>query len=423
MPIERLKMKNENSIPSIDRSNINVKGRSSNKKRLVSILFALIALLLIIGGASWAFMKAVVREEKIELVESDKNFEAGAKQSITSSSDNFFQAIRKKKEFEDEQLRLQELQKEQAELERQRADRQAWLDELAKRSSANETTQEKPVNPIPEKTIDKETIAPTKTETKQPPPKVVYVESNEPKKPTPYELALDRKNRTGVMLNLDGAIEERRPEPAYDNSFDSPRYSDGTATVSQLGYMDFLLAAGTSVPCAIYTQIISEYEGFVTCRVTQDVYSANGATLLVEKGSLVKGNQRVSLDNGKARVATSWGELVTPYDVRIRLDSLGTGPLGAAGIPAWVDSHFGERFGAAILLSFIDDALAAVADSQNNQTVTYDNSTRNASDMASRVLDSSLNIKPTGYVNPAQRINILVVRDVDMSTVYEYTKR
>lgn len=53
----------------------------------------------------------------------------------------------------------------------------------------------------------------------------------------------------------------------------------------------------------------------------------------------------------------NWSDIDTPYGVRVRIDSLGTDSLGASGVNVWVDEKWGKRFGGAILLSFIQDAL------------------------------------------------------------------
>ncbi|WP_250146336.1 TrbI/VirB10 family protein [Escherichia coli] len=41
----------------------------------------------------------------------------------------------------------------------------------------------------------------------------------------------------------------------------------------------------------------------------------------------------------------------------MRIGALGTDSLGASGLPAWVDNHFGQRFGGALLLSLLGDGL------------------------------------------------------------------
>ncbi len=254
-------------------------------------------------------------------------------------------------------------------------------------------------------------------------PVVVSVpESNEPPPPTPEEAALTRKLSGSPSFTQKGASIPDVDTTKVNTSLDTPDYADGSASASKVGYQDFLLKHGSVIPCALYTQVISEQSGFVTCRVTQDVYSANGAALLVERGSLVSGSQNVALEGGQARVFTAWSTIDTPLGVSIKIDSLGTGALGAAGIDAYVDNHFSERFGGAILLSFVDDALATASNrlSQSDSEVTFDNSSSNASDMASKALDSSINMTPTGYANIGQRINILVVRNIDMSSVYQF---
>ncbi|EGU0149974.1 hypothetical protein O4N82_21845 [Vibrio parahaemolyticus] len=254
-------------------------------------------------------------------------------------------------------------------------------------------------------------------------PVVVSVpESNEPPPPTPEEAALARKLSGSPSFTQKGASIPDVDTTKVNTSLDTPDYADGSASVSKVGYQDFLLKHGSVIPCALYTQVISEQSGFVTCRVTQDVYSANGAALLVERGSLVSGSQNVALEGGQARVFTAWSTIDTPLGVSIKIDSLGTGALGAAGIDAYVDNHFSERFGGAILLSFVDDALATASNrlSQSDSEVTFDNSSSNASDMASKALDSSINMAPTGYAKIGQRINILVVRNIDMSSVYQF---
>ncbi|MCT7947693.1 type IV secretion system protein VirB10 [Shewanella sp. SP1W3] len=223
------------------------------------------------------------------------------------------------------------------------------------------------------------------------------------------------------MVNYAGEKAAGTPKREYDNRFNASSFADGSVALRKAGALDFLLIHGTAIPCALYTQIISDYEGFVTCRVTQDIYSANGAALLVERGSMVSGTQKVAMELGKARIFTNWADIETPKGVSIRIDSLGTGALGASGHEAWVDNHFAERFGGAILLSFVDDALGALsASASKDSEVQFDNSTKNASDMASKALEASINIAPTGYSYIGQRINILIARDIDMSSVYQF---
>ncbi|WP_394213479.1 TrbI/VirB10 family protein [Enterovibrio calviensis] len=206
----------------------------------------------------------------------------------------------------------------------------------------------------------------------------------------------------------------------YDTSFDGSAFATGSAAVRDPYSRDFLLLNGTTIPCVLETEIISDYSGFVKCRVTQDIYSTTGAILLVEKGSSVSGTQKVAMTQGKTRVFTSWASIETPEGVSVRIDSLGAGPRGASGTGAWIDNHYAQRFGGAVMLSLIDDALATIANNSGSSgsQLVVSNTTDNAGNMASEALKASIDIPPTAYVNIGTRLNILIVRDIDMSSVY-----
>ncbi|EGU31281.1 conjugal transfer protein [Vibrio ichthyoenteri ATCC 700023] len=234
--------------------------------------------------------------------------------------------------------------------------------------------------------------------------------------PTPYE----RKLTSAVMPEIPSPPSSTPPsQNTTNNTLDSKNFVQGSASTKWRNKRDLLLVHGTNIACALRTEIISTYAGLVTCNVISDVYSANGKTLLVEKGSSVFGEQSITLEQGQARVFVTWSDIQTPEGVSIQIDSLGTGALGASGVDAWVDNHFKERFGGAILLAFIDDAFATIANHQADSKISTENSSDNVSDMASIALENSINIPPTGYVPIGTRLNILVARDIDMSSVYQ----
>ena len=182
-----------------------------------------------------------------------------------------------------------------------------------------------------------------------------------------------------------------------------------------------LLIHGTQIPCVLQTRLVTDNPSILICQVTKPIYSADGSTLLIERGSKVFGEQKNAIITGQNMAFVNWSEIDTPNGIRIRIDSLGTDSLGASGIDVWVDEKWGKRFGGAILLSFIQDALATgsqIASRNNNNNVVYDNSERNTGRMAEIALENSINIQPTGYANQGQMVNILVARDVDFSDVY-----
>ena len=193
----------------------------------------------------------------------------------------------------------------------------------------------------------------------------------------------------------------------------------------QLGDRNLTLPKGTAFTCALKTKIISATSGFVGCQVQRNVYGDNGKVLLIERGSHLDGEYRIGVVRpGTVRIPVLWTRLRTPLGVTVDLDSPGTGPLGESGIDGYVDNRWGERLGAAMLLSLIDDSVKLVIQQQSNQdnsgssTVILPSTTSNTSKLAEKVLDSTINIPPLIYQHQGGIVGIYVARDVDFSSVY-----
>ena len=125
------------------------------------------------------------------------------------------------------------------------------------------------------------------------------------------------------------------------------------------------------------------------------------------------------MTQGQARIFAIWSELETTSGVKVQLDSPGGDSLGASGHPAHVNNHFWKRIGGAVMISMIDDVIGAYSRRSNNSNVTFESTTESAQDIASQILQNTINIAPTGYVNQGTQIMIYVARDVDFSHVYE----
>ena len=184
------------------------------------------------------------------------------------------------------------------------------------------------------------------------------------------------------------------------------------------------LPKGTAFTCALKTKVVSAASGLVGCQVQRNVYGDDGRVLLIERGSHMDGEYRItSVRPGTVRIPVLWTRIRTPNGVTVDIDSPGTGPLGESGIDGYVDNRWGERTGAALLLSVIDDSVKLVIQNQgeNNAsgTVVLPSTTSNTSKLAEKVLDSTINIPPLIYQNQGGIVGIYVARDVDFSSVYE----
>ncbi len=195
---------------------------------------------------------------------------------------------------------------------------------------------------------------------------------------------------------------------------------------TRLGNRSLTLPKGTAFSCALKTRVVSATSGFVGCLVQRNVYGDDGRVLLIERGSHLDGEYRsTAVRPGTVRIPILWTRLRTPLGVTVDLDSPGTGQLGESGVDGVVDNRWGERIGAALLLSLIDDAVKVVAqeqtqrsDSGSSTTVVLPSTTANASKLAEKVLDSSIQIPPVIVREAGGIVGIYVARDVDFSGVY-----
>lgn len=196
-------------------------------------------------------------------------------------------------------------------------------------------------------------------------------------------------------------------------------------TAGKLPNMDYLLKRGTTIPCALKTGIDTTLPSFVICKVLNNVYSANGKVLLVERGADVFGEQQSQLKQGQERTFVVWTRIDNPNGVFANIDSPATDQMGYGGIPGFVDTHFWQRFGGAIMLSLIKDfsqAYSQRAANSSNAGATAaqqpNNTNQAAQDMAAEALRNSINIPPTLVVRPATVVNVMVARDVSFENVF-----
>ncbi|MDR1709141.1 MAG: type IV secretion system protein VirB10 [Candidatus Accumulibacter sp.] len=255
----------------------------------------------------------------------------------------------------------------------------------------------------------------------------IAAKAKPPEKPP---AALD-KSASALMAVLGNAREKRggdapaRREAPNGNAQGALSHllggtATGTNRAGRLSDRNMLLAKGSFIECALQTRLDSTVPGMTSCIVTRDIFSDNGKTLLIERGSKVSGEYRANLRQGRARIFVLWTRLTTQNGVRVDLDSPGADALGGSGIPGAVDSHFWERFGGAILLTLIDDFARAVAqETGDGQTINLGSGGDSAQDVAAEALKNTINIPPTLYVNQGERIGIFVARDLDFGEVYE----
>ena len=259
------------------------------------------------------------------------------------------------------------------------------------------------------------------------PPASVY---GAPRPKTPEELALERQ-LSGVVFSAQSVA----PNPATGMSIPAPP-SGGAQQTGELGALlrpsvsalvraqmlptqRLLLPKGAFIDCTLETAIDSTLPGMTTCVMATDAFGVDGQVVLLERGTKLIGETRGQVQQGSARVFVLWTEARTPTGVVVPLASPGADELGRSGLPGTVNTHFWQRFGAAMLVSVIDGAVEGAVQSARNGNGTVIINPSSTQGVMTEVLKGTINIPPTVIKQQGDRIQVLVARDLDFRSVYE----
>lgn len=365
-----------------NRGMIEVKGKKSSKRLLILIALAVLALLIVVLVAK------ILPGKEVKQTGMEPKNEALVNNSVESDQiTGFMKSIKDKEERDRKEREAREAREKEAKAK-------------AEREQAGGSENAGAVNAV---------IAGSGRA------RSVEQGGDDKDKPLPKSL---RQLTGDTMVAIDNG-KQQDPAPEKD-ALQGGSYADGS--VSPVMKRRYLLSAGTSLSCVLKTKIVTSYPGVTLCQLTKDVYSDNGETLLARKGAMLQGEQNKVMTQGVARVFIIWTNL-KDGNINARIDALGTDSLGASGLPAWIDTHFWERFGGALMLSLVGDGLdilkSSTQRSGSNSNVTYDNTSDATQEMAKTTLENTINIPPTAYINQGTVLSVIVPRNIDFSSVYE----
>ncbi len=227
------------------------------------------------------------------------------------------------------------------------------------------------------------------------------------------------------------------------------------AKASKNERIDALVAQGTMIRGVLETALQSDLAGMVRAVTTEDVWSFGGHRILIPSGTRLVGEYKSGIAQGQTRVFVVWTRLLRSDGVSVQLGSSGTDDLGRAGNAGFVDNHYFERFGSAVLLSVVggvsqflagfgqnsnsnssggttitttDPATGLVTTTQtggnqNSQAlqarqIATQNISQTLTNIAQEALKNSVNIPPTIHLDQGTRIIVFVRRDLDFSALY-----
>ncbi|ABE65022.1 conjugation TrbI-like protein (plasmid) [Nitrobacter hamburgensis X14] len=218
--------------------------------------------------------------------------------------------------------------------------------------------------------------------------------------------------------------------------------------------IDALVAQGTMIRGVLETALQSDLPGMVRAVVSENVWSFDGRRVLIPAGSRLVGEYKSGIAQGQTRVFVVWTRMLRSDGVSVQLGSNGADDLGRAGNAGFVDNHYLERFGSAIMLSVVggvsqflsaygqntntngngsiitttDPVTGIVTQTQTgvNQSqlslqaraIAAQNVSQTLTNIAQQALRNSINIPPTIYLDQGTQIIVFVRRDLDFSALY-----
>ncbi len=227
-------------------------------------------------------------------------------------------------------------------------------------------------------------------------------------------------SHAGVAASADAAIPAVKLVADAGTELDRLRRGSAIplARAARLPDRNTLLVAGTVLPCVLQTAMDTATPGYVSCLIPRDVYSDNGAVVLMEKGARVLGEYRSGMKQGQTRLFVLWTRAVTPTGVAVDLASPASDALGRAGFDGDLDTFFWKRFGGALMLSIVGNAATAAAAHGNSGTINVV-----PPDTAGIALQNSINIPPVLRKPQGAEVTIFVAQDIDFSGVYALQAR
>ncbi len=203
---------------------------------------------------------------------------------------------------------------------------------------------------------------------------------------------------------------------------DASHSSVETVEAGRISHTAYTVTQGTLIPGSLETAINSDLPGMVKANVSMDIYAASGNRVLIPKGSTLIGQYNSGISMGQQRVFVVWTRLIRPDGINVMLGSPGTDALGEGGMGAdKLDTHFWSRFGQASLLSIVGAGISNVdvdsSDQYNSASAYRTAIADNFQNIAGQTLASTMNIKPTVHIYQGAKINVFVNRDLSFYDV------
>jgi type IV secretion system protein VirB10 len=189
--------------------------------------------------------------------------------------------------------------------------------------------------------------------------------------------------------------------------------ADDTVRATLIHNRSSVIPQGTIMTAVLETPLNSDRPGLARAVVSHDARSFDGTRVLIPRGSRLIGEFKGDNTAGLRRILITWTRLIRPDGVAIKIGSPVSDPLGGAGVPGSVDTHFFARFAGAVLQSALAVGVNLASQASSSNNTIYLGLPSQTSQLVP--LASDANRPPTVKVREGAEIAVMVAHDLDFS--------
>lgn len=218
------------------------------------------------------------------------------------------------------------------------------------------------------------------------------------------------------------------PGSDYSQRMQTTHFADA-APLPHRFHVQYTIKKGTVFPCTPSQPISSSLPGPVKCTTDQNVFSMDGNTILLPRGTEVNGTIEHGLGTGEERLFLVWTDALTPKPdlLPIPLDAPAADEMGQSGVPGDINDHLWKKIKAALAVSSIDIATSAATGlaqrGNGNTNLNFGGVGSQAQSLGQMALQHDINIPSTLYRGPGQPLTVYIPKYIDLYKFYRNVSR
>lgn len=178
----------------------------------------------------------------------------------------------------------------------------------------------------------------------------------------------------------------------------------------------WLVTSGSVIAANLVTGLNSDLPGLVVAQVSENIFdSVTGRTLLIPQGARLIGRYESNTSYGQQRASVIWQRIIWPDGASLTLDDApASDPSGYAGVRDRVDSHGWQLIKGVALSTLlgVGTELGSGRDETEFVRAMREAAQQSGARAGDRLVERSLDIRPTMIVRPGWPVRVLVHRDL-----------